>query len=391
MNQAGTFLPPSREVRAVIEGQQGQIPNTPGAQTAANGLFFGQYHAPILEYIFPENVPGTPMIANNFEAIPFLACGGIKLSDGTVAGPLQPWPGAVAPVCANTPAAPVVNAGAAQTAAAGATVTLAGSATGTAPLVFSWAQTAGPAVALSDPTIASPSFVAPIVAAPTALTFALTVTNAVGSSTATVTITVNASAAPTVNHIAAQTIASGTPVSVTATCSDPNGLTCSFVWTQTSGTPVVLTPNPFAGATVSFTVALAAGAAPAALQFQIVATNTAGVSSAPDVTTVTITPPPDTVQITNAQYRADKQRLDLTATSSVVSPNINLTLQPYVTASGATFDPAVAGNTFTNALNGTYTLTIQPVPQPKAPPATPLTARSSAGGVSPPHGLDRLR
>lgn len=391
MNQAGTFLPPTREVRAVIEGQQGQIPNTPGAQTAANGLFFGQYHAPILEYIFPENVPGTPMIPNNFEAIPFLACGGILLSDGTVAGQLQPWPGAVAPVCANAPAAPVANAGVAQTVAGGATVTLTGSATGTAPLAFSWAQTAGPTVALSDPAIANPSFVAPAVAATTALTFALTVTNSVGSSTATVTVTVNASVAPTVAPIPTQIVASGTAVSITATCSDPNGLTCSFVWTQTSGTPIVLAPNPFTGATVSFLVTLAAGAAPAVLQFQVVATSSAGVSSAPTVTTVTVTPPPDTVQITSTDWRSDRQRLTLTATSSVISPNVNLTLDPYVTVDGTTFDPAVAGNTFTNNLNGTYTLTLQPVPEPRVPPATPLVARSSAGGVSPPHGLDRVR
>jgi hypothetical protein len=391
MNQAGTFLPPTREVRAVIEGQQGQVPGGPGAQTAANGLFFGQYHAPVLEYIFPENVPGTPIVPNNFETIPFLACGGFTSSAGTLAGPLQPWPGAAAPVCANAPSAPVASAGAAQIVASAATVMLAGSATGSAPLAFSWAQTAGPAVALSDPTIATPRFVAPTVTAPTALTFAFTVTNPVGSSTASVTITVNSAAAPTVNHIAARTVASGTPVSMTATCSDPNRLTCSFVWTQTSGSPVVLSPNPFAGATVGFTVALAAGAPPAALQFQIVATNTAGVSSAPDVTTVTVTPPPDTVRITNAEYRADKQRLILTATSSVVSPNVNLTLQPYATASGTTFDPAAIGNTFTNGGAGTYTLTIVGAPQPAAPPATPLTARSSAGGVSPPHGLDRLR
>ncbi len=392
MNQAGTFLPPTREVRAVIEGQQGQVPGTPGAQTAANGLFYGQYHGPILEYVFPENVPGTPMVPNNFEAIPFLACGGFTSSAGTLAGPLQPWPGAAAPACANAPSAPVANAGAAMTVASGATVTLAGSATGTAPLAFSWAQTAGPTVALSDPTIATPSFVAPAVTATTALTFALTVTNAAGSSTATVTVTVNAGAAPTVVHIADQTVASGTPVSMTATCSDPNGLTCSFVWTQTSGTPVVLTPNPLAGATVSFQVALAAGAAPAVLQFQIVATNSAGQSSAPDVTTVTVNPPADTIQITSAEYRADKQRLILTATSSVISPNITVTLQPYVTAAGTTFDPATIGATFTNGPpTGTYTLTVVGAPQPKAPPATPLTARSSAGGVSPPHGLDRLR
>ena len=36
-NAAGNFLPPPREVRAVIEGQQGQIPGLAGAKTAANG------------------------------------------------------------------------------------------------------------------------------------------------------------------------------------------------------------------------------------------------------------------------------------------------------------------------------------------------------------------
>jgi hypothetical protein len=197
--------------------------------------------------------------------------------------------------------------------------------------------------------------------------------------------------APTVAPIATQIVASGTAVSITATCSDPRGLTCSFVWTQTAGTPVVLTPNPFTGATVAFQVTLPAGGAPVVLQFQVVATDTAGVSSAPTVTTVTVTPPPDTVQITNADWRTDKGRLTLTATSSVISPNVNLTLDPYVTVDGTTFDPAIVGNTFTNNLNGTYTLTLQPAKEPQLPQAKPLTARSSAGGVSPPHGLDRVR
>jgi len=142
---------------------------------------------------------------------------------------------------------------------------------------------------------------------------------------------------------------------------------------------------------VSFTVALPAGAPPATLEFQIVATNTAGVSSAADVTTVTVTPPADTVAITSVEYRADKQRLIMTATSSVVSPTVNLTLQPYVTSAGTTFDPAILGNMFANGGGGLYSLTLVGAPQPAAPPATPLTVRSSAGGVSPPHGIDRLR
>jgi hypothetical protein len=233
--------------------------------------------------------------------------------------------------------------------------------------------------------------VAPQVTATTALTFRLTVSNGAGSATSDASVAVNASAAPTVHHIAERTVGAGTPVSMTATCSDPNGLPCNFAWTQTAGTPVVLAPNPHAGATVAFTVALAAGAPPAVLQFSIVATNTAGVSSAPDTTTVTVQPPADTVRITNAEYRIGKSRLDLTATSSVNSPTVNLTLQPYVTTTGMTFDPAIAGNVFTNAGGGTYTITILDVPQPAAPPAVPLTARSTAGGVSQPHGIDRLR
>ena len=82
------FLPPTREVRAVVEGLQqflpgthtpnpaSQVPGTPTAVTAANGIFYGQYHAPIGEYIFPENVPGQPIPENNFNTIDFLAYGG---------------------------------------------------------------------------------------------------------------------------------------------------------------------------------------------------------------------------------------------------------------------------------------------------------------------------
>ena len=389
MNQAGTFLPPTREVRAVIEGQQGQVLGP--AQTAANGLVFGQYHAPVAEYIFPETVPGAPIVPNNFDTMPFLACGGATLSDGSIAGSLAPWPGATVPVCANAPIAPVASAGAALTVAAGATVTLAGTASGTAPLTFSWVQTAGPSVVLSSPAIATPSFVAPVVTTTTQLGFQLTVTNAVGSSTSSVTVTVNASTAPTINHVPARTVVSGTAVSLTATCSDPGGLSCTFTWTQTAGAPVVLSPNPITAATVSFQVQLPAASPATTLQFSIVATNAAGVASAPDTTSVTITAPADVVTITNADYRAAKQRLDLTATSSVVSPTLDLLLQPYVTTSGATFDPAGLGNLFTNAGGGNYTITLLGVPPPASPPATPLTARSTAGGVSAPHGLDRIR
>jgi hypothetical protein len=384
MNAAGDFLPPTREVRAVIEGAW-----VPGQTTTyANGIIAGQYHAPILEYIFPENVPGTPIVPNNFEELQFLACGGYTSSAGTLANhQLNPWPGAVAPTCAGQSTAPVANAGPDQTVASGAHVTLAGSATGSPTPTFAWVQTGGtPVVVLTNPTNANPTFTAPT--GPAVLTFQLTATNSAGSSTDSVIITVNAAAAPTVIPIAPRTVGSGTPVSITASCTSGS---CTFVWTQTSGIPTVLVPNPKTGATQSFTVSLPAGAPTSVLVFSIVATNAANVSSAPATTTVTVIPPADTVTITNAEFRTGKQRVILTASSSLVDPNVILTLQPYLTTTGTIFDPAGIGNTFTNTGGGLYTITVVGAPEPAVPPATPLTVKSSAGGVSPPHGLDRIR
>jgi hypothetical protein len=93
--------------------------------------------------------------------------------------------------------APVARAGADQAVASGASVTLDGS-TSADPdgeaITLSWTQTTGPNVVLTGATTALPTFTAPVVAAgsPTAtLGFALVVTDAHGSATANVTITVN--------------------------------------------------------------------------------------------------------------------------------------------------------------------------------------------------------
>jgi hypothetical protein len=80
MNQANTFLPPPREVRAVIQSAF-TAPITAASPRSANGIVYGQYHAPILEYIFPENVPGTALPENNFNTITFLAQGGYTSSE----------------------------------------------------------------------------------------------------------------------------------------------------------------------------------------------------------------------------------------------------------------------------------------------------------------------
>jgi len=103
------------------------------------------------------------------------------------------------------------------------------------------------------------------------------------------------------------------------------------------------------------------------------------------------------VVLGKALFRIGKQRLVITATSS--NANAILTLNPYVTSTGTTFDPLLLGNVFT-VVNGVPTLTLVGAPPPACGnpagyltpcPATPLVVISNFGGVSPARGLDRIR
>jgi hypothetical protein len=110
------------------------------------------------------------------------ACGG----GGGGSAPPAPTP----PVTNNPPTA---NAGADQTVNAGVSVTLQGSGADTNGTIasYAWTQTAGPAVALTGASTASPTFTAPATAA--GLTFQLTVTdNQQATHADTITVTVNA-------------------------------------------------------------------------------------------------------------------------------------------------------------------------------------------------------
>ncbi len=93
--------------------------------------------------------------------------------------------------------APIPDAGPNQTVTSGATVQLDASGS-TDPdgdlLVFTWNQTAGPAVVLSNVFIANPDFTAPVVAGPTDVTFEVSVSDSLLANTASVTITINPSA-----------------------------------------------------------------------------------------------------------------------------------------------------------------------------------------------------
>ncbi|HEX6829369.1 MAG TPA: hypothetical protein VF104_10365, partial [Burkholderiales bacterium] len=165
MPAAGIFLPATREVRAVIERTPGSAQVAawvPGqTATAANGIIYGQYHAPIGEYLFPEQIVGNPVPPANFETMPFLAQGGYTSSAGTLAGQLAPWPGsAVPPTCAGPP--PVAKAGATPSAvfSGSGTVTLDASASTGSGLAFSWVQNPAdvPQVTLTGANTAQASF-----------------------------------------------------------------------------------------------------------------------------------------------------------------------------------------------------------------------------------------
>ena len=89
------------------------------------------------------------------------------------------------------------------------------------------------------------------------------------------------------------------------------------------------------------------------------------------LTTVTLVPPPDVVTITGVEYRIGKQRLTITATSSVVSPTIDLILQTFNVPGGTR-----PGGALTNLGGGAYSIALVGVPQPSGA----VTVTSTAGG-----------
>jgi hypothetical protein len=173
---------------------------------------------------------------------------------------------------------------------------------------------------------------------------------------------------------------------------------------QTSGPALIgitVTPASPTSATVSFT-APAVGVVSQA-RLSLTATNTAGLTSSAVTVVVTINPPPvgDTVLITGSEFRTGKQRLIITATSNVAG--VTLKLQPYLTTTGAVYNPAPSagglGDTFTFAA-GVYTLDISGSPAPACGnpavylppcPLKPLDVLSSGGGDSLPFPLLKIR
>ena len=309
MPAAGVFLPATRELRAVLRG----------AYTAAtpvisgNGLITGQYHAPIFDFLFPENLGvGGPPVPLNLVDFPFLVNGTGDFG-GLRVGQLTPWPGAVqvSPQCGSpqappppAPLPPTANAGLNQITFSGVPVTLNG--TGSSDpaglaLSFAWTQTGGPGVVLNSATVASPTFAAPPLPLGTlnaVLSFQLVVTNTAGiaSAAAGVNVGVNVPPPPVppiANAGADQTVASGAVVQLNGTgSSDPNfppsPLTLSWVQTGMGGLAPVTLSDAIA-TTPTFRAPVVAPGDPVALTFQLTATNNAQLSTTASVT-ITVSP-----------------------------------------------------------------------------------------------------
>jgi hypothetical protein len=286
---------------------------------------------------------------------------------------------------AATVSAPIASAGANQTVASGSHVVLDGSLSSdpnipAQALTYTWTQVSpiNPAPALTGANTATPFFTAPLVApgAPLVMTFHLTVTNTSGlGATATVNVTVNPVLAPVAVPGPAQTVIQKALVTLDGSASfDPNGAPLTFQWTQVGGQAVTLTGGT--SATPTFTApTMLAGQLPITLAFTLTV-NDGFLSSTPQIVTVTVSSTADNVVVLSAVYRTSKQRLTVTASSSLPSTTLFLVdPQQAAPASGCGVTPTPAACIPLTLQAGVLTAILVGVPEP-----TNVTVVSNLGG-----------
>ena len=201
------------------------------------------------------------------------ACGGGGGGGGNTLNP--------APTAPPANSAPSANAGADQQVLVSEEVTLSGSGSDSDGSIASylWTQTSGEAVTLSADDTASTSFTAPAVE--TTLEFELRVTDddgAEATDSVSVSVSLPANSAPTVDAGDNQTVAISTQVSLNGTATDSDGSIASYSWVQTSGETVSLTGADTATAT--FTTPDVDGL----LEFSFTATDNQGATATDSVT-----------------------------------------------------------------------------------------------------------
>ena len=259
-------------------------------------------------------------------------------------------------------APPVAIPGDDQEVASGATVELDGSGSTKdrrATLSYSWLQTGGPNVTLSDTTAQKPTFTAASLAAGAAdvtYVFDLTVTDNKGSpaSTNSVTVTVVAPIAPPVAIPGDdQEVASGATVELDGSGSTKDRrATLSYSWLQTGGPNVTLS-DPTAQKPTFTAASLAAGAADVTYVFDLTVTDNKGSPASTNSVTVTVVAPiaPPVANPGDDQEVASGATVELDGSGSTKDRRATLSYSwlqtggPNVTLS----DPAVQKPTFTAA------------------------------------------
>ena len=259
---------------------------------------------------------------------------------------------------------PVADAGADQAVQAGDTVTLNGTGssdpdTGDA-IAYSWSQTSGATVALSNPSSASPTFTAP--SGPETLSFRLEVADQSGLTSAdavNVTVAAPVNNPPVADAGADQAVQAGDTVTLNGTgSSDPDtGDAIAYSWSQTSGATVALS-NP-SSASPTFT----APSGPETLSFRLEVADQSGLTSA-DAVNVTVAAPVNNPPVADAGADQAVQAGDtvtLNGTGSSDPDTGDAIAYSWSQTSGATValsNPSSASPTFT-APSGPETLSFR--------------------------------
>ena len=298
---------------------------------------------------------------------------------------------------------PIANAGEDQDVASGATVELDGSGSTRdrrAELSYSWTQTGGPNVTLSDATVQKPTFTAEIVAAGAAnvtYVFDLTVTDNKGSpsSTDTVTVTVEAPITPPVANAGEdQDVASGATVELDGSGSTKDRRAeLSYSWTQTGGPNVTLSDAAVQKPTFTAEI-VAAGAANVTYVFDLTVTDNKESPSSTDTVTVTVEAPiaPPVANAGDDQDVASGATVELDGSGSTKDRRAELSYSwtqtggPNVTLN----DAAVQKPTFTaeivaaGAANVTYVFELTVTDNKESPSSTDTVTVTVEAPITPP-------